>query len=88
MMKYGVENSNYRHGGYSANPDCGEVKQALAKDLLRRILTTPCDYRGELPFTPEEQRWAMEICRKWVSGEDRPQWCRDVMRNCGFEDKP
>lgn len=83
-MKYGSQNSNFRHGGYSQVDTCPEVKQALAKDLLRRILTTKCDSKGDLPFTAEEQRWAVDIARAWMEGE-RPLWARDVMTSIGYE---
>jgi len=87
-MKYGPENSNYRHGNHAAYHDGVEVKQALAKDLLRRILTTPCDGKGDLPFPREEQEWAMQIAKDWISGENRPHWLRDTMLACGFNSTP
>lgn len=80
-MKYGEENSNYRHGRYSvAAPPTGDVRQAMAKDLLRRILTTPCDGRGELPFTREEQAWALAVIR------ERPAWAKDVLAAQGIQE--
>lgn len=77
-MKYGPANSNYRHGNYSAAPDVGEFRVALAKDLLRKVITTPCDGRGRLPFTDEEVAWAMRVTR------ERPAWALDTLKACGL----
>lgn len=78
-MKFGQENSNFRHGNYSTVNTCPEVQQALAKDLLRKIITTECDGRGKLPFTDEEQRWALQVMR------EQPYWSHDVLRGCGIK---
>jgi hypothetical protein len=78
-MKCGPSHGNYQHGGYSQAPDVGEIHVALAKDLLRRIMTTPCDGRGELPFTAEEQSWALSVVRK------RPDWAVETLRQLGFD---
>jgi hypothetical protein len=77
-MKYGPSHGNYQHGNYSQAPDVSEFNVALAKDLLRRILTTPCDSRGELPFPIEEQQWALRVAR------EQPEWSRDVLRSLGI----
>lgn len=78
-MKYGPAHGNYQHGGYSQAPETGDIKVALAKDLLRRIMTTKCDSRGMLPFTGEEQNWALKVVR------EQPQWAHDTLRGLGFE---
>ena len=82
-MKYGHANSNFRHGGYSSVDTCPEIKQSLARDLLRRVLTTPCDSHGSLPFTKEEQDWALGVVRRWNDGY-QPEWCRELMIQLGF----
>lgn len=86
-MKFGSANSNYRHGGYCYANNEIEIKASIARDLLRRVLTTSCDSRGELPFTKEEQAWALGITRRWMSGECRPDWCKSVMVECGFSEQ-
>ena len=77
-MKYGPQHGNYQHGRYSQAPDVSEVKVALAKDLLRRILTTKCDGGGNLPFTHDEQSWAIRVTR------ERPEWAMDVLKSLGL----
>lgn len=79
--KCGPSHGNYQHGGYSKAPaQETHIQEALAKDLLRRILTTPVDGAGNLPFTREEQAWAIKVCR------ERPRWSRDVLKGLGFPD--
>tara|TARA_B100000749_G_C18450038_1_gene475944 strand:+ start:16965 stop:17270 length:306 start_codon:yes stop_codon:yes gene_type:complete len=54
---------------------------ASSKDLLRRILTTSCGgcVDENLPFSNEEQQWAIEICLC------RPDWSVQTLRACGIE---
>jgi len=80
-MKYGPAHGNYQHGGYSIAPEVGEFRTALAKDLLRKVLTTPCDSGGNSPFTNEENMWALKVWR------DRPEWARETLRQCGQKDE-
>lgn len=79
-MKYGPQHGNYQHGGYSVAPEVGDVKVALAKDLLRKVLTTPCDGRGELPFSRDEQSWALNVVRS------RPLWAVETLGQLGFRE--
>lgn len=78
-MKYGTANSNFRHGNYSTVFQDPTIRQALAKDKLRKILNTPCDAKGELPFSQEEQAWAIQVMRH------QPRWAHDVLRASGVE---
>lgn len=79
-MKYGPAHGNYQHGGCSQAPETGDIKVALAKDLLKRIMTTPCDGRGDLPFTLQEQFWALAVVR------DRPEWAISTLNQLGFKE--
>jgi len=84
MSRFGPANSNWRgglHSDYQSLEERAMWQQAQAKDLLNRILTTPCDGRGELPFSAEEQQWAMRVCR------ERPDWAEETLRNLGFGPK-
>ena len=66
----------------SGDPD-QTIPMALAKDRLRRILTTPCNGRGQIldargePYTFEDQQWAAKVMREC------PDWARDTLRNAG-----
>jgi len=84
-MKYGPANSNWKGGTRSNWMGAGERafwQAAQAKNLLKRILTTHCDARGELPgFTRDEQQWAMRVCR------ERPDWAEDTLKSLGFPPK-
>ncbi len=77
--RFGRDNPNYRHGGYCNDLDTSDIKICLAKNLLERILTTPCDHRGELPFPQSEQQWAMRVCRQ------RPEWALPVLDKLGIK---
>ena len=57
----------------------GDIKTALAKDLLRKILTTECDGRGKLPFPDDEVNWAFQVSR------EKPEWARETLKSLGIE---
>lgn len=82
MSRFGPANSNWRGGSYS-NYQSLEDKMLfqvpIAREKLRKILTAKCDGAGRLPFTTEEQKWALRICR------EQPEWAHPVLRELGFE---
>lgn len=59
------------------------IPLALAKDKLRRVLTTPCNGRGRVPdgqggeFTSEDHEWALRVMRQ------RPEWAEQTLKHCG-----
>jgi len=65
-------------GRFFSTDHLGAARVGIAKDLLRRILTTPCDGGGNLPFTPEEQAWALKVIR------ERPAWAESTLRGAGL----
>ena len=84
MSRFGPANSNWKGGLHSSWMSAEEravFQVPIARDLLTRILTTKCDSAGNLPFTVEEQQWAMRICR------ERPEWAKDTLRNLGIKDE-
>jgi len=70
--------TEYREGGTMIMYRAPEFQESIAKDLLMRVLTTKCDGAGNLPFTAEEQRWAIRVCM------DRPEWARHTLESCGL----
>jgi hypothetical protein len=75
-LKYGPQNPNYRTGKYSVAPDCTDVKIAVEKDKLRKILTTPFADDGSIPgFTPQDAAWAREVIR------ERPDWAEQTLKD-------
>ena len=79
-MKYGVENSNYRHGGYCGDGDRSDFQVALAKDRLIRVMKAKVDASGKCPFSNEEMAWSMRVVQA------RPDWARDTLAGLGFND--
>lgn len=58
------------------------IPLALAKDKLRRVLTTRADGRGHIPdgaggvFSNEDQAWALKVMR------ERPEWALATLNAC------
>lgn len=57
----------------------GDIRTALAKDLLRKIMTTPCDSGGHVKFDRDEVNWAMAVA------SDKPEWAKDTLTSLGFQ---
>lgn len=78
-MKYGTQNSNYKHGVYSTVPDHSDVKIACAKAALRKVFTAAFDGAGNPKgVTGEEQAWALKIQRA------RPAWAEATLKEVGL----
>lgn len=77
--------SSFRNsdGTFASFAPDATIPLALAKDKLRRILTTPCNGRGRIPdghggeFTNEDQGWALRVMHA------RPEWAEQTLKQCG-----
>lgn len=66
-------------GSNSSNPPAGDVRAALARDMLRRFLSTPFGGDGRVPgFTPAEVRDML------AAVAERPDWALPVLRELGI----
>lgn len=82
MSRYGPANSNWKGGLHSNWVDAADkltFQIPIARSLLLRILTTRCDAAGNLPFTTQEQQWALRICR------EKPEWARPTLESVGIK---
>lgn len=61
------------------------IKVALAKDKFKKILTTKCDSKGDLPFEPEEVSWAVGLCKKYMAGEEVSVWVKEICESLGMK---
>ena len=80
-MKYGRNHGNYQHGGACGEFSDNSVQISAARDLLRKVLSTPCDSGGRVPYTNEEAVWAFKIT------QERPDWAIPVLTELGFKEE-
>lgn len=78
-MKYGSANSNWKGGSHERFPGAPEVKIALAKALLIKVMTSAIRRDGKAPFTNDEAAWAMTVVR------ERPEWAVQTLDQLGFK---
>lgn len=81
MSAFRNADGTFASGG--ADPCRALLQGAGAKDKLRRVLTTPCNAKGDVldaqgkPYTREDQAWAIKVMR------ERPEWALSTLLQCG-----